>query len=66
MSEDFSKGDHVRVSSERGTYRVYRSEPDKDGSILLFGGDTDPRGIQGFRAVLPEKLSVDKRKRKSA
>lgn len=65
MSDVFEKGDRVRITNERGTYRIHRIEPNDDGSLLLFGGDVDPNGVQGFRAVKPEKLVVDKRKRKS-
>lgn len=59
---DFKLGDRVRVGNELGTYKVWREEPGPDGSILLYGGDRDPGGVRGFRAVLPDRLSHDKRK----
>lgn len=61
---DWVKGDRVRIAGERGTFKVWRTEPSKDGSLVLFGGDLDPGGTQSFRNIMPERLSVDKRKRK--
>jgi len=58
----FNDGDRVRVEGERGTYKVFRAEPYKDGSILLYGGDSNPNGVRGFRSVMPERLVVDKRR----
>lgn len=55
-------GDRVRVTGERGTYKVFRAEPYKDGSILLYGGDSNPNGNRGFRSVMPDKLVGDKRR----
>lgn len=63
-TSEYERGDRVRVIGERGTYNVYRSELGPDGSILLYGGDTDPNGVQGFRAVMPNRVAADKRKRK--
>ena len=57
-----NNGDRVRIEGERGTYKVFRSEPYKDGSILLYGGDSNPNGVRGFRAVMPAKLVSDKRR----
>lgn len=59
---EFNVGDMVKVNGERGRYRVYRSEPHRDGSILLYGGDPNPNGVRGFRSVMPERLSVDRQK----
>lgn len=58
---DFNDGDKVRIEGERGTYKVHRGEPWKDGSILLYGGDSNPMGVRGFRAVMPSKLVVERR-----
>jgi hypothetical protein len=58
----FQVGDRVRVDNERSTYKVWREEPGPDGSILLYGGDQDPNGVRGFRSVMPNRLSIDKRK----
>ena len=60
----FDKGDRVRVDGERGTYKVYCEYLYPDGSVLLFGGDMDPNGVQYFRSVLATKLKPDPRKRK--
>jgi len=59
----FEKGDQVRIAGEQGWYRVWRSELAADGSVLLYGGDKDPNGVQGFRSIPAEKLTLDKRKR---
>lgn len=61
---EYERGDKVRIVGERGVYRIYRSELGADGSVLLYGGDTDPNGVQGFKAVMPNKIYADKRKRK--
>lgn len=60
----FKMGDRVKVDNERGSYRVKRDVPDKDGSILLYGGDPNPNGVRGFRSVMPSRLTADKRVRK--
>jgi hypothetical protein len=63
---EFSMGETVQVVGERGSYVVKRVEPWVDGSILLYGGDTDPNGIRGFRAIMPDKLVPYKGKRRKA
>lgn len=59
----FKKDDNVRVSGDNGTYVVFRDDLNKDGSYTLYGGSRDPNGVRGFRAVMPSRLSYDKRKR---
>lgn len=66
---EFNVGDKVKVAGERGTiYHVKRAEPYADGSMLIFGGSTNPNGNQRFRNVNPNKLTlvVEKRRRKNA
>lgn len=62
----FSKGDRVMVKGERGTYTVHRTEPYGDGSILVFGGSTNPNARQRFRAVQPDRLKADTRRLRQA
>ena len=59
---EFNVGDRVMVKGERGTYVVQRSEPYSDGSILVYGGGTNPNARQRFRNVMPANLKVDDRK----
>lgn len=54
-----TEGEWVKVKGERGLYRV-KSITSKDGSVTLYGGDRDPRGHPGFRAVMPERLVAAK------
>lgn len=61
----FEVGDKVMIKGERGTYKVHRAEVSKDGSVLLYGGDTNPNGNRGFRSVMPERLVPDKRRHKA-
>lgn len=57
MTSEFKAGDKVRITGERGTvYVVKRADPYTDGSLLVFGGSTNPNGNQRFRNVQPEKL----------
>ena len=58
------KDTQVRIVGDRGTYKVMSTELNADGSVTLFGGDMDPGGRQSFRAVMPERLVSDKRKRR--
>lgn len=62
--DELEKGERVRIAGERGTFKVWRTEPSPDGSIVLFGGDMDPNGTQSFRDVMPDQLTIDKRRRK--
>lgn len=59
---DFKQGDRVMIVGERGTYVVKTATPYNDGSLLLFGGSTNPNARQRFRNVLPNKLKLDTRK----
>lgn len=52
--------DRVTIVGERGVYTVQRDKPNKDGSISLFGGDTNPNGNRGFRDIMPERLRARK------
>lgn len=61
---EWVKGDRVRIEGERGAFKVWRTEPSKDGSLVLFGGDLDPGGTQSYRDIMPHRLTTDKRKRK--
>lgn len=63
-TSELEKGVRVKIVGERGTFKVWQTEPNQDGSIILFGGDTDPNGRQSFRNIKPERLVIDKRKRK--
>jgi hypothetical protein len=62
MGPEYVKGDRVKVVGERGAYVVHRSEPGKDGSILLYGGDVNPNGVRNYRSIMPARLERDKRK----
>lgn len=59
-TEEFKKGDKVRVTGEHGVYVVHRTELFADGSLLLFGGSTNPNGKQKFRSVMPSRVSHKK------
>lgn len=54
-----TEGAWVRIRGERGVF-VVKSTASKDGSVTLYGGDRDPRGHRGFRAVMPERLIAAK------
>lgn len=63
---EFQFGDKVKVAGERGTvYVVKRTEPYADGSLLLFGGSTNPNRNQRFRNVDPSKLTLVSRRKGS-
>lgn len=51
---DFEVGDKVAIAGKRGEFTV--RSIGKDGSLLLFGGDKNPNGKQGFRSVMPDRL----------
>lgn len=59
----FKTDDIVRISGDNGRYRIYRDNLNTDGSYTVYGGSTDLNGIRGFRAVMPSRLSYDKRKK---
>lgn len=57
MMTEFKIGDKVKVKGERATvYVVKRTEPYDDGSILVFGGSTNPNKNQRFRNVMADRL----------
>lgn len=51
-------GDWVRIKGEQGVFRVMRLplEGKGDGSVSLYGGDKNPEGRRGYRAVMPARL----------
>jgi hypothetical protein len=51
----FAVGDWVRIKGQQGVFRVQGFH--KDGSVALYGGDKDPRGHRGSRAVMPDRLA---------
>lgn len=57
------RGLRVRIAdgSDYGTYKVHKAEPYSDGSLLLYGGDADPNGHQGFRSIMPRRLKLEDR-----
>lgn len=58
-------GMDVTIASEKGSlYTVYRTEPWKDGTILLYGGDANPNGVRGFRSAMPDQVAPAKVRRK--
>lgn len=57
MSE-FKVGDSVTIKGKRGQFVV--KGLGSDGSVLLFGGDKNPNGKQGYRSVMPERLERSK------
>jgi len=50
----FAIGDWVRIKGGQGVFRVMGYA--KDGSLHLYGGDKDPKGHRGSRAVMPAVL----------
>lgn len=66
VESPYVKGDKVKVAGERGgVFVVYRTELSPDGSILLYGGDSNPNGVRNFRSFPVDKvLPADKAKKK--
>lgn len=60
---EFKAGDRVTILGERGIYTVRKDEPNKDGSISLYGGDANPNGNRGFRDIMPKRLKPAKAKK---
>lgn len=58
-AQEFEVGDTVTVKGRRGVFMV--KGHGSDGSVLLFGGDKNPNGKQGYRSVLPERLERSKK-----
>lgn len=63
MTTEFKVGDRVNIVGERGVYTVKKDEPNKDGSISLFGGDVNPNGNRGARYIMPNRLRPVKAKK---
>ena len=53
---EWKAGDAVGIKGSQGTFKVMRDEPNKDGSISLYGGDENPNGCRGFRDIMPDRL----------
>lgn len=51
-----------RDGEDRGTYEVMSVTLSPDGSVSLYGGDLDPNGRRGYRAVMPERLMLEDRR----
>lgn len=57
----------VGVDGERGqVYTIYSTDLRPDGTILLYGGDSNPNGVRGFKSVMPEKVAPLMKGRRSA
>jgi hypothetical protein len=56
MTTEFKAGDRVNIVGERGVYTVQNDQPNKDGSITLYGGDVNPNGNRGSRYIMPKRL----------
>ena len=52
---EFKEGDKVAIAGRRGTFVVIATDK-PDGSVLVYGGDKNPNGKQGYRSVMPDKL----------
>lgn len=50
----FAIGDWVRIAGSPSIYKVMGYS--KDGSVSLYGGDPNPLGRRGSRAVMPDRL----------
>lgn len=60
---EWKAGDRVTIIGERGVYTVQKDEPNKDGSITLYGGDINPNGNRGSRYIMPKRLKPVKAKK---
>lgn len=54
----FAIGEWVRVVGSQGVFKVMGWA--KDGSAWLYGGDPNPLGRRGSRAVMPDRLKPAK------
>ena len=63
MKIEFKEGDRVTIVGERGVYTVQKDQPNKDGSITLYGGDVNPNGNRGSRYIMPKRLKPAKAKK---
>jgi hypothetical protein len=58
------QGTKVKIKGERGReYFVVSEEPEKDGSLTLYGGAKDPNGWRGYKSAMPDTLTIVKRKK---
>lgn len=57
---EWKENDRVTIAGERGVYVVQRTETNKDGSVSLYGGNSNPNGCRGFRDIMPERLRARK------
>lgn len=53
---EWKEGDLVGIKGQQGIFKVMRNEPNRDGSISLYGGDENPNGCRGFRDIMPDRL----------
>jgi len=49
-------------NDDGGSYVLMADTPAPDGSLSLYGGDVDPNGRRGYRAVMPERLQIEDRR----
>lgn len=56
VDSPFAKDTWVRIVGQQGVFKVMRSLLNPDGSLTLYGGDKNPRGHRGYRAVMPSRL----------
>jgi hypothetical protein len=54
----YAIGDWVRIAGSPSIYKVMGYS--KDGSVSLYGGDPDPNGRRGSRAIMPDRLKSAK------
>jgi hypothetical protein len=57
----FKRGTFVRIVGESGQFTVMSNHLAEDGSVSLYGGDVDPGGRRGSRAIMPSKLKEEDR-----
>jgi hypothetical protein len=48
-------------TGDSGTYHVFDAAPNKDGSVRLYGGDSNPMGRRMFRAGRRAELQLEDR-----
>jgi hypothetical protein len=58
----FKPGDLVKCVTDRGTYEVQDPPLSPDGSVRLFGGDSDRSGYRAWRNIRPADLLPEDRK----
>ena len=60
---DFGPGDVVKICGEIGVFKVLNPPYASDGSVRLWGGDKDPNGHHGHRAVMPARVKPSESRR---